>query len=166
MNDIEFTKLVNQYTRLIYTVCYRFLSDHYEAENMTQETFLTAYRVIDNFIGDNYKPWLVKIATNKCKDLLKSAYYKNTTIEEDEEFNTIKSDYNLEQSVEQSDTLTLITTVCESLNEPYREVAKLHFLEDKSFEEISLALDRPIKTVQTQAYRARDKLREALKEVL
>lgn len=166
MSDAEFTKLVNQYTRLIYTVCYRFLSDHYEAENLTQETFLTAFRVIDDFIGDNYKPWLVRIATNKCKDYLKSSYVKTTAATEDETLNAVESNYDLQSEVESNDMLSIVKIACESLKSPYKEVAILHFLEDKSFEAVSDELDRPLKTVQTQAYRARDKLREILRREL
>lgn len=164
MSDLDFTKLVNQYTKLVFTVCHRFVSDYYEAENLTQETFVTAYRVIDNFIGDNYKPWLVKIATNKCKDYLKSAYVRTTNAVEQETLIAIKDTYSLEDEVEIEDGVTLVKRACASLPEPYQEVAIMHFIEDKSFDEIALLLGRSVKTVQTQSYRARDKLKVILKE--
>lgn len=164
MSDLDFTKLVNQYTKLIFTVCHRFLGDYYEAENVTQETFLTAYRVIDNFIGDNYKPWLVRIATNKCKDYLKSAYVRTTTAVEDSALTSIQDTYSLQNEVEVDEKVSMIRNACENLPDPYKEIAILHFLEDKSFDEISFELNRSIKTVQTQSYRARDKLKKILKE--
>lgn len=163
MSDLEFTKLVNQYTKLIFTVCHRFVGDYYEAENLTQETFFTAYRVIDNFIGDNYKPWLVRIATNKCKDYLKSAYVRTTKAVEQDLLISVEDTYSLQNEVEIADSVSLVKKACENLPEPYREVAMLHFLEDKSFDEIALELGRPVKTVQTQGYRARDKLKNILK---
>lgn len=166
MSDLEFTKLVNQYTKLIFTVCHRFVGDYYEAENLTQETFFTAYRAIDNFIGDNYKPWLVRIATNKCKDYLKSSYVKTTSAVEQETLCAVEDTYSLQNEVEVEDSVSMIRRVCENLPEPYREVAILHFLEDKSFDEIALELGRSVKTVQTQGYRARDKLKNILKEEL
>lgn len=164
MNDLDFTKLVNQYTKLIFSVCHRFIGDYYEAENLTQETFFTAYRVIDNFIGDNYKPWLVRIATNKCKDYLKSAYVRTTKAVEQETLAAIEDTYSLQNEVEIEEKVDFIKRACENLPEPYREVAKLHFIEDKSFDEIAAELSRSVKTVQTQGYRARDKLKEILKE--
>ena len=165
MSDLEFTKLVNQYTKLIFTVCHRFVNDYYEAENLTQETFVTAFRVIDNFIGDNYKPWLVKIATNKCKDYLKSSYVKTTKAVEQDTLIAIEDTYSLQNEVEIEEKATRVREACESLPTPYREVAILHFIEDKSFAEIGQQLDRSVKTVQTQSYRARDKLKVLLKEV-
>lgn len=164
MNDIEFTKLVKQYTPLVFTVCRRFISDYQEAENLTQDTFLTAYRVIDNFIGDNYKPWLTRIAVNKCKDFLKSAYCRTTAPTEQEALDQYEAGNSVHEEVEAAERMARIRRACESLQEPYRGVAILHFLEDKSFDEIAVLLRRPVKTVQTQGYRARDKLRKILKE--
>ena len=65
MSESLFAQIVSQYTKLIFSVCYRLVDDYHEAENLTQETFLTAYKAIDNFVGDNYKSWLVTIAANK-----------------------------------------------------------------------------------------------------
>lgn len=164
MSDLEFTDLVKQYNRLIFTVCQRFVHDYQEAENLTQETFLTAFRAIDNFTGDNYKPWLTRIAVNKCKDFLKSAYHRTTQPTEDELLDQTPAGSSIADEVEQNERLEQIRAACECLPEPYRQVAVLHYLEDRSFDEISRLLNRPVKTVQTQAYRARDKLKSKLKE--
>lgn len=166
MSDIEFTQLVNQYTRLLFSICYRFVKDYHEAENLTQDTFLTAYRVIGSFEGENYKPWLVRIATNKCKDYLKSAYSRTTQATEDEVLSLVPDGDLVEVQVENDDGVERIRAACESLPDTYRDVALLHYLEDRSFEEIAVLLDRPVKTIQTQVYRARDKLRVLLREEL
>lgn len=166
MNTIEFTNIVKQYNKLIFTVCHRFVNDYHEAENLTQETFLTAYKVIDNFVGDNYKSWLVKIATNKCKDFLKSAYVKKTKIEPDEEFLQVADQTSVHTIVEEEDQIYIVKQACEKLKEPYSKIAMMHYIQEKSFAEIAQELDVPLKTVQTQAYRARDKLRILLKEEL
>ncbi len=164
MSNQDFTVLVKQYTRLIFTVCHRFVKDYQEAENLTQETFLTAYRAIDNFVGDNYKPWLVRIATNKCKDYLKSAYYRTTEATEQETLEQVQDDRSVYSEVEAAERILMVKRACSDLPEPYRAVALMHFVEDKSFDEIAVALERPLKTVQTQGYRARDKLKKILKE--
>ena len=91
MDDEAFAGLVRDYSRLIYTVCYRLVHNEQEAENLTQETFLTAYRAINHFIGDRYKPWLIRIAVNKSKDYLKSAAYVLTNPTELETLDTYPS---------------------------------------------------------------------------
>jgi RNA polymerase sigma-70 factor (ECF subfamily) len=162
MNESDFTNLVKQYSALIFTVCYRLVKDYQEAENLTQETFLTAFLSIDSFVGSNYKPWLIRIAVNKSKDYLKSAYYRTTNAYDNQTLDEIHSDKS--NSIEQTETLESIKAACHKLPPPYSDIAILHYIEDKSFEEISDILDRPLKTVQTQVYRARDKLRKRLKE--
>ena len=164
MNDIEFTKLVKTYTPLVFTICKRFVNDYQEAENLTQDTFLTAFRAIDNFVGNNYKPWLTRIAVNKCKDFLKSAYCRTTAPAEQDTLDAFESGKPIYEEVEETERITLVKHACENLPLPYREVALLHFIEDKSFDEIAQILGRPVKTVQTQGYRARDKLKKILKE--
>ena len=166
MNEIEFTQLVKTYNKLIFTVCHHFVTDFQEVENLTQDTFLTAYKVIDNFVGDNHKAWLVKIATNKCKDYLKSSYVKTTSVVEDERFLQIKDDKTIQSTIEWNERITFVKNACNSLGEPYEEVAVLYFIEDKSYSEIATQLNIPLKTVQTRSYRARNKLRELLKEAL
>lgn len=166
MTDAEFTKLVLQYNKLIFTVCQRFVNDYQEAENLTQDTFLTALRAIDRFVGEDYKPWLVRIAVNKCKDYLKSAYYRTTQTTESELLDSLPAADPVEKRVERNVDIEQLRRACESLPEPYREVALLHFMEDMSFDEIARRLNRPVKTVQTQGYRARDKLKKMLKEAM
>lgn len=166
MSETQFTKIVQSYNKLIFTVCYQFIKDYQEAENLTQETFLTAFRAIDNFVGDHYKAWLVKIATNKCKDFLKSAYVRTTNVVEDEHLNAIEDKVTTQFIVEQNERITLMKHACENLDEPYAEVAVKYFIEEKSFAEIAEELNTPIKTIQTRTYRARDKLKTILKEVV
>ncbi len=66
MKDQQFEAVVKQYEKLVFTVCYQLVKDYHEAQNLTQETFLSAYTHIDAYQGDNYKPWLVRIASNKA----------------------------------------------------------------------------------------------------
>ena len=85
MTQREFSQFVAQYEKLVFTICYQFVKDYHEAQNLSQETFLSAYRHIDNYQGDNYKPWIARIATNKAKDYLNSAYSRRVTLAADEE---------------------------------------------------------------------------------
>ena len=72
----EFTELMQQYQRLIYTVCLQFVHEPHTAEDLTQDTFLSAYSAIDRCEPQYYKAWLVRVAANKCKDHLKSSWVR------------------------------------------------------------------------------------------
>lgn len=164
MDKVKFEKMVSTYSRLVFTVCYRLTNDYQEAENLTQETFITAYKMGDKFVGDNYKAWLVKIASNKCKDFLKSAYMKRIHPVDIEDLKSIPSEDNPMDILLSTEEVKNMREACSSLKEPYKSVATLYFLEEKPFEEVAALLHRPVKTIQTQVYRSRGKLKEILKE--
>lgn len=173
MTQREFSQFVTQYEKLVFTICYQFVKDYHEAQNLSQETFLSAYRHIDSYQGDNYKPWIARIATNKAKDYLNSAYSRRVMLassEEDsvEDIASMRAADFSEQPDEayiQKEGSNAIEQMIRSLKEPYREVCILRFLEEKDTQEISQILGRPKKTVETQLYRARAILQKQIKEV-
>ena len=67
---------MQQYQKLIYTVCLQFVHEPHTAEDLTQDTFLSAFSAIDRCEPQYYKQWLVRVAANKCKDHLKSAWVR------------------------------------------------------------------------------------------
>lgn len=70
LTNEEFTGLMQQYQKLIYTVCLQFVHEPHTAEDLTQDTFLSAFSAIDRCEPQYYKQWLVRVAANKCKDHL------------------------------------------------------------------------------------------------
>ncbi|MGI5893105.1 MAG: RNA polymerase sigma factor [Candidatus Merdivicinus sp.] len=164
MKDQDFEAFVRQYEKLVFTVCFQLVKDYGEAQNLAQDTFLSAYQHIDSYQGDNYKPWLIRIASNKAKDFLRSAYHRKVDATDDWEALPMKTEGSAEQETISRDSARIIEEIIRSLEEPYLKVSVLYFLEEKSLEEISRILERPPKTVETQLYRARKKLKTVLKE--
>ena len=164
MKDPEFEQLVRQYEKLVFTVCYQLVRDYHEAQNLTQETFLSAYRHIDEYQGDSYKPWLIRIASNKAKDYLKSAYFRRVDVTDEMESKVSGAEASAEELAVSSEMVRVIQDKILSLEEPYHKVAVLFFLHGLRPEEIAQKLDRPRKTVQTQLYRAKLKLQQFVKE--
>ena len=79
MTNAQFATLVEQYQRLVYTVCYQLVQDHQLAEDLTQDTFVSAFTHMDSCPPEHYKPWLARIATNKARDHLKSAWARRVS---------------------------------------------------------------------------------------
>lgn len=165
MTDEEFMSLVVQYEKLVYTICFQMTRDAYTAEDLTQETFLSAYTHRDSCRDNNLKPWLARIATNKAKDHLKSAYQRRVNPDGGEAgLQAASCEPPPERAVETGDELARIRQKVTSLKEPYTKVCLLYFYDGRSTEEIALTLGRPKKTVETQLYRAKLKLQQMLKE--
>ena len=65
--------MVDTYQNLVFSVCYKVTRDYFAAEDLAQETFLSAYKNLDGFEGGNEKAWLCRIATNKGIDYLRGS---------------------------------------------------------------------------------------------
>lgn len=165
MTTEQFKTVVNQYEKLVFTICFQFVRDYHEAENLAQETFLSAYTHIDSCKGDSIKPWLARIATNKAKDYLKSAYSRHVQLsaQEEEEREVISLEPKPEEIFLEKESIEKIKQKIYALKEPYHKVSVLYFLEEKTTEEIAVILKRPRKTVQTQLLRAKTMLQKNLK---
>lgn len=172
MTNEQFGMVVESYQKLVYTICYQMVRDHFEAQNLTQETFLSAYTHIDRCREEDMKPWLCRIAANKAKDYLKSAYVRRVQLAQEDEEGKESGPGPVAGDLESSpDDLYVVKEGAEgirelirSLHEPYLKVSVLYFLEEKTVDEIAMALGRPRKTVQTQLYRAKLTLQKMIKE--
>ena len=81
----RFTELVLQYERLVYTVCFQLVRDASAAEDLTQETFLSAYIHRESIPEGYERQWLSRVAANKAKDHLQSAWNRRTVLPGEEE---------------------------------------------------------------------------------
>ena len=169
MTNAQFAGLVEQYQRLVYTVCYQLVRDPQLAEDLTQDTFVSAFTHMDSCPPEHYKPWLARIATNKARDHLKSAWARRVSAPGDEGMPQAPppgaaAPPGPEDLTVTRDEAEAIRAIVRSLKEPYLKVSVLYFLEERSVEEISRALRRPPKTVHTQLFRAKKMLQQKIRE--
>ena len=157
----RFTELVLQYERLVYTVCFQLVRDASAAEDLTQETFLSAYIHRESIPEGYERQWLSRVAANKAKDHLQSAWNRRTVLPGEEELARGMAP-PAEEAVLRRSAMEETQAALRELKEPYRQVCRLCLLEERSPEEAALALGRPVKTVYTQLSRGKKLLREAL----
>lgn len=153
-------ELIDTYQNLIFSICCKMTGDYFAAEDLTQETFLSAFLHMDSFSGGNEKAWICRIASNKCIDHLKSAGQKVLTAEENTFSEKPALDGLPEEIMLESETKQQLLTQCSNLKPPYDTIARLYFYEEKNPEEIAALQEKNVKTVQTQIYRARAMLRK------
>lgn len=169
MTNAQFATLVEQYQRLVYTVCYQLVQDHQLAEDLTQDTFVSAFTHMDSCPPEHYKPWLARIAANKARDHLKSAWARRVSAPGDDGMPQspppgTAAPPGPEDLAVTEDEAAAIRQMVRSLREPYLQVSVMYFLEERSVEEISRALRRPPKTVHTQLFRAKKMLQQQIRE--
>ncbi|MDX2195627.1 MAG: RNA polymerase sigma factor [Cytophagales bacterium] len=69
--NAAFNQLVRKYQKMVYWHIRKMVIDHDDADDLTQDTFIKAYKSLDNFRGDaKIYTWLYRIATNECLNFL------------------------------------------------------------------------------------------------
>ena len=134
MTREHFSELMVRYERLVYTICFQLVRDAAAAEDLTQETFLSAYLHRDTMPEGYERQWLGRIAANKAKDHLQSAWSRRTVLPGDEEMPPGLAPPAEEVALHRFGAADIQRAIDE-LKEPYRPVCRLCLLEERSPEE-------------------------------
>lgn len=161
-----FNRLVEHYQTSIYNVALRMVGDSAVAEDITQETFVSAYRALHTFSSGNFRAWLFRIATNACRDHLRSAQVRrNVSLDglvESPTFNVASEDESPEDYVVRRELSGFIQESLQTLPEDQRMVLVLVDIQAFSYDEAAQALKTPVGTVKSRLSRAREAMRAAL----
>lgn len=155
----QLSALIDSYQHLVFSICYKMTSDYFASEDLTQETFLSAYNHLKDFDGKYEKAWLCRIATNKCLDYLQSAGRRAIPTEDVVMNDTCTYEGAPENVCLEEEVRQTLLDRCMSLKPPYDEIAKAYYYDEMNVAEISAQRGMKLKTVQTQVYRARAMLR-------
>ena len=171
-----FNRLVEERHGDIYALLYRLTEDPEEARDLTQETFLQAFRHLANFRGDaDLRTWLYRIAVNQARNRWRwwKRRRRDRTVSLDAPVSEgtdaplsagLAGDDGLDperQALARERELALHTAL-KSLSRPYREVIVLRDIEGLSYEEVAATLDLNVGTVKSRLSRGRDELRRRL----
>ncbi len=161
-----FEPLVQAYEKTVYNLALRTLGNVQDAEDVTQEAFLKAYRSLDSFRGDSkFSVWLYRIVSNLCLDLLRSRQRKpaqSLTVEDDDgeigELEISDEHFSPEKLLDRKLTRESVQRGLASLPDDARQILLLRELKGLSYEEIADVLDLEPGTVKSRIFRARKKL--------
>ena len=154
----------------LYNFAFHLTYNEEDANDLVQETYLKAYRFIDNYeVGTNAKAWLFKILKNafinnyrkKSKQPTKVDYEEIITFH-DEDDSQYSSYHDLREEMFQHMMGDEVTNAINSLPVDFRTVILLCDIEGFTYEEISKIVDIPIGTVRSRLHRARNMLKEKL----
>ena len=152
-------KLIRYVQRII-------LCSREDAEDVVQETFIKTYEHLNDFDTSlKFSSWIYRIAHNEAINALRKISRLPLTPRTEEEhffLENIADSANLEEEMLKKMESESVRAALSTISEKYREVLILKFLEDKSYEEISDILKKPVGTVGTLINRAKVKLREEL----
>lgn len=164
--SVSYSITERQYQGLVYTVCHQLVPDEGDAQDLAQETFLAAWRAIDRCPPGYEKQWLARIASNKAKDYLRSAWVRRVNTPGDDilALEGAPPGSDPEQQVLDAMSEETLTEKILGMREPYRTPCRLMLLEGRTAAEAAALCGRPQKTVEAQIYRAKKMLAEQIRQ--
>lgn len=159
---LGYKELYQRYSKAMFNTCLRLLNDTAEAEDVLQESFIEAFRNLQNFENrTSFGGWLKQICVNRSINQLKKRKIVLVDIEK-----TGDRDWTDEAMIDESEIALKIDSVKKaimSLPDGYRTVLNLYLLEGYDHEEIATILNVAESTTRTQFMRAKQKLLQLLK---
>ncbi|MET3508070.1 sigma-70 family RNA polymerase sigma factor [Halalkalibacter oceani] len=160
-------QLMHEYSDDLLHLVYTYVRNRTTAEDLTQEIFIKCYEKLDQFNQQaSIKTWVYRIASNHCKDYLRSWHYRKISLNE-KVFNYLpsKAKHVEEEIIAKNEENRLALAVME-LPVKYREVVFLHYYEELSLAEINKITAVNINTIKTRLKRAKELLKDSMiKEV-
>ena len=155
MDTKEYERLVSLYLDCIYRIALNGCKNDMDAEDVVQNTFMKLLEKEECFADDEQaKFWLIRVAMNECKSLWRTSWRRKVTSMED---------LSAEPAFVMPERSELYYAVRE-LPVKYRQVVHLYYFEDYSVREIANIMKLSETAVQNRLLRARQKLKEKLKE--
>lgn len=155
-----FEELVRPHLNLLYTLCLRMLNDAVQAEDAAQETLIRALSRRNRYNPERpFRPWLLAIATNLCRDRMRTVWWRRVvSLVRDERPDEALPDTLLAGSESDRRVRAALAT----LPDIYREALSLYHLEDLSYAEISEITGVQVGALKQRVRRGGGLLRDAM----
>jgi RNA polymerase sigma-70 factor, ECF subfamily len=170
-----FDLLVIKYQRKLGRLISRFVRDSGDAQDVTQEAFIKAYRAMPGFRGESaFYTWLYRIGINTAKNHLlqnkrrppTSTYFDAEESESFEEAGLLQEVSTPENELMSKQVVDVVQLSLQQLPEDLRSALTLREIEGLSYEEIAEVMNCPIGTVRSRIFRAREAVAENLRPLL
>lgn len=176
-----FEMLVIKYQRRVERLIGRMVRDTDLVQDIAQETFIRAYRALGQFRGEaQFYTWLYRIAVNTAKkqlmEMKRDPVILSSSLKSSDDDETSSPEPELNAQVADAETpeallaskeiAIAVNAAMEALPKELAQAITLREIEGLSYEEIALALDRPIGTVRSRIFRAREAISARIKPML
>lgn len=171
-DEQSYKRLVNKYERALYYHILKMVKDKEQVEDLVQEAFVKAFDNLESY-NTNYafSTWLYRIATNHTIDYLRKKKLQTLSIDKPRRTKSGEMEMQLEDHSAQTDRSiirkqrqNIVQDAIDELPAKYRKVIRLRHMEEKSYQEISEELGKPLGTVKAHIFRAREMLYKSLKD--
>lgn len=163
-----FEQLLLEHQKNVYNLCYRMAGNPDDAMDLSQETFLRAWRCLDQYqFASAFSTWLYRLCSNICIDFLRRRRRQQTVPLTFEDADGEEQTYAVpdaqplpEEQVELKLTRETLAAAMAQLLPEHRAVLQLRVVNEMSYEQIADVLDIQIGTVKSRLSRARNQLKK------
>jgi len=159
--------LVNRYQNYVFTLSMRFTRNREDAEEVSQDIFVKAYRALADFRGaSKFSTWLYTIVNTTCITFLRKKRLEVHSLDNEKVFEVADSiDSGMRANlVEQKSRLSMVHNAIEMLNPDDAEVLTLFYKAEQTLEEIAVILGIEANTAKVRLHRARTRLKEKMEK--
>lgn len=155
-----FEGMVDEYQEKVFRFACGMLGNETAAQDVAQEVFMKIWRALPQYRGDaSASSWIYTIARNTClTELKKNSRRRNVSLAQDEVQAEVEQSAVVDAETGGAGAGMDIQVMLEQLPEHYRQVLRLFYLEQRSYEEVAARLDIPVGTVKTYLHRAKKEL--------
>jgi RNA polymerase sigma-70 factor (ECF subfamily) len=160
-NEASFNELVGRYQEKVYWIAHRFVNDHDQADDITQDIFVKVYDALKHFRGESgFYTWLYRITVNVALNAIRKRRLRDF-IRIDEFFETADNE-NAQPDIlfEKDEQQKLIEEAITKLPEKQKAVFILRYHEELPYEEISVILKTSIGGLKANYFHAAKKIGE------
>jgi len=169
-----FDLLVLKYQHRIVKLIMRYVRDPAEAQDVSQEAFIKAYRALPNFRGDSaFYTWMYRIAINTAKNYLVAARRRPLNsaadISEPEEFewhSSLQDKASPEAEALGDELRSAVERTLQELPDDLRAAITLRELDGLTYEEIAQVMECPVGTVRSRIFRAREAMDKTIRHIM
>jgi RNA polymerase sigma-70 factor (ECF subfamily) len=161
-----FNELVRRYQDRLFNAVFRFLDNAEDAQDVVQESFVSAWQALGRFKGDaKFFTWIYRIAINHAIDLKrkqKVSHSLEVHLHEEMQPMDPSSGSRPDEAAERGEEAERLKRALNLVSSEHRLVLILKDIDGMKYEEMAEALDVPIGTIRSRLHRAREELREIL----
>lgn len=152
-----FETLADRYTRRVYGICYRYFGDPQDAEDATQDTFVTLLRRASTFAGTaRFSTWLYRVATNTCNDLARKRGRRPRTVPIEDRH--AQPDGAVEDALAAAEVGSALREALRGIDAAQRRAVVLHDVIGLPYEEIAEREGVAVGTVKSRIHRGHARL--------
>jgi len=162
-----YAALVDRYKSYVFTLTLRFTKNREDAEEVSQDIFVKAYRSLADFKGTaKFSTWLYTIVNTTCITFLRKKRLEVKSLDDEKTFEVADSqDSGLRANVvEQKSRQNMVNQAIAMLNPDDAEIITLFYKNEQSLEEISHILGLEVNTAKVRLHRARGRLKEKMEK--